>query len=192
MTESRLLDHPVQRLAWVVGLALLAAVLAAAPARAQSCPGADLVRSAVSSLNQAAGSPQAYAQVVDRYANVSGLAMFALGPYQRALPSAQRGEYVQLTSNYIGRMLAQQAGNLVGSDVTIQNCYTQGGHAYVDTSIAGRRVVWRVDGGQIADVNFGGMWLAPQLRTNFVSIIRRGGDVAALLQYLRSNSLALR
>lgn len=195
MTQSRKLAHPLQRMAWAIGLALVAAVMAAGPVRAQSCPDADLVQAAASSLNQAASthSPQAYAAVVDRFANVPSLAMFALGPFQSALPASQRDEYVQLTRDYIGRMLAQQAGSLAGSEVVIQNCYTQGQHAFVDTSVAGRRVVWRVGDGHIADVNVGGMWLAPQLRSNFVSVLQRGnGDIAALLSYLRGNSVALR
>jgi hypothetical protein len=59
--------------------------MAAAPARAQSCPGDHVVQSAAASLQQAAatGSPQAFAAVIDQHTDVSQLAMFALGPYRR-------------------------------------------------------------------------------------------------------------
>jgi ABC-type transporter MlaC component len=47
--------------------------------------------------------------------------------------------------------------------------------------------MWRLEGGRIIDVNVGGIWLLPQMRSNFVSVIQRGnGDPAALINYLRS------
>jgi len=69
----------------------------------------------------------------------------------------------------------------------IVGCTEDSGYTYIDTTVAGQRVIWRLEGSQIVDVNFGGVWLLPQMRSNFVSVIQRGnGDPAAIIDYLRS------
>jgi ABC-type transporter MlaC component len=183
------IHHGLARLAWLAGLAVVVALMASAPARAQSCPGLRVVQSAAAAFNQAAanGSPQAFAAVVDRHADVAQLAMFALGPYRRALPKARRGEYVQLTRQFIGRFLAQSARSFAGARLQVVGCSSDSGYVYIDTRVAGQRVIWRLKGKRIIDMNVGGIWLLPQMRSNFVVVIRRGnGDPAALLDYLRS------
>jgi ABC-type transporter MlaC component len=177
------------RLAWLISVAVLAALMAAAPARAQSCPGEQAVVAVAASLQQAAasGSPQAFATVVDRHTDVSQLAMFALGPYRRALPDARRSEYVQLTRQFLGQFLARRAGQIAGAQLQVVGCSSESGYTYIDTRAGGQRVVWRLEGGRIIDVNVGGIWLTQQMRSNFVSVIQRGnGDPAALIDYLRS------
>ena len=176
-------------LARLIAVVVLAAIMAASPARAQSCPGDDIVHAAVASLSQAAssGSAQAFSAVFDRHADVSAVAMFALGPYRKALPSAQRSEYVELTRAFLGRFLAERAGSLAGAELQVTGCSSDSGYTYLDSRVGGQRVVWRLEGGRIVDVNFGGVWLLPQMRSNFVSVIKRGnGDPAALIEYLRS------
>lgn len=188
MTQHRF-NFARVRLAWLMAVAVIAGLVAATPAHAQSCPGAQVVQAAAASLNEAAatGSPQAFAAVVDRHADVSQLAMFALGPYRRALPESRRGEYVELTRQFIGRLVAERAGNFAGGQLQIVGCSSDAGYTYVDSRVAGQRVIWRLEGDRIIDVNFGGIWLAPQMRSNFVSVIQRGnGDPAALIDYLRS------
>jgi ABC-type transporter MlaC component len=189
VTHQRL-HQALRNLAWLIGFAVLAAnVAAAAPAHAQSCPGLEAVQSAAASLNQAAasGSPQAFAAAIDRHTDVSRLAMFALGPYRSALPQSQRSEYIQLTREFIGRFLAQRDGSIAGARMEVVHCFTDSGYTYVDTRMGSQRVVWRLEGNRIIDVNVGGVWLLPQMRSNFVSVIRRGnGNPAALIDYLRS------
>jgi ABC-type transporter MlaC component len=184
------LFHPgLRSLAWVVGLAVLAALMAAGPARAQSCPGYRVVQSAAASFNQAAssGSPRAFAAVVERHADVSRVAMFALGPYRQALPAAQRGEYVQLTRQFLGRVLAEHAGSFADAQVVLLNCTRDRGFTLVDTRVGAHPIVWRLDGNRIVDMKVGGIWLSLQLRSNFVSVIQRGkGNPAVLIDYLRS------
>ena len=192
MTKQYLHHFAPARLAWLIGLAVLAALMAASPsspARAQSCPGDHVVQAAAASLQQAAasGSPQAFAAVVDRHADVSQLAMFALGPYRRALPDARRSEYVQLTRQFLGQYLAERAGPLAGAQLQVVGCSSESGYIYIDTRAGGQRVIWRLEGGRIIDVNVAGIWLTQQMRSNFVSVIQRGnGDPAALIDYLRS------
>lgn len=192
MTQQYRHPFALARPAWLIGLAVLAALVAASPSsptRAQSCPGDSVVQAAAASLQQAAasGSPQAFAAVLDRHTDVSQLAMFALGPYRRALPDARRSEYVQLTRQFLGQFMARRAGRIAGTQLQIVNCSSESGYTYVDTRAGGQRVIWRLDGDRIIDVNVGGVWLAQQMRSNFVSVIQRGnGDPAALIDHLRS------
>jgi len=187
--KNPLLNHALGRLALLFGLAVFAALMAATPARAQSCPGDQAVHAAAASFTQAAaaGSPQAFATAIDQHTDVSRVAMFALGKYQRAMPEARRNEYVQLTREFLGRFLAEHARSLAGAEMRIVACTEDSGYTYIDTKVAGRRVVWRLEGDRIVDVNFGGVWLLPQMRSNFVAVIQRGkGDPATLIDYLRS------
>lgn len=189
MTQQHRHQFALARLAWLIGLAVLAALMAASPARAQSCPGDHVVQAAAASLQQAAasGSPQAFAAVVDQHTDVSQMAMFALGPYRQALAGAQRSEYVQLTRQFLGQYLAKRAGSLAGAQLQIVGCSSESGYTYIDTRLGGQRVIWRLEGDRIIDVNAGGIWLMSQMRSNFVSVIKRGnGDPAALIDYLRS------
>jgi ABC-type transporter MlaC component len=179
----------LRSLAWLVGLVVLAALMAAGPAQAQSCPGYRVVQSAAASFNQAAssGSLRAFAAVLERHADVSRVAMFALGPYRRALPAAQRGEYVQLTRQFLGRVLAEHAGSFAGAKVVLLNCTRDRGFTLVDTRVGAHPIVWRLDGNRIVDMKVGGIWLSLQMRSNFVSVIQRGnGNPAVLIDYLRS------
>jgi ABC-type transporter MlaC component len=187
--RHHLLKAGLRSLAWLVGLAVLAALMAAGPAQAQSCPGYRVVQSAVASFNQAAssGSPRAFAAVLERHADVSRVAMFALGPYRQALPAAQRGEYVQLTRQFLGRVLAEHAGRFAGAQVVLLNCTSDQGFTLVDTRVGAHPIEWRLAGNRIVDMKVGGIWLSLQMRSNFVSVIRRGnGNPAVLIDHLRS------
>ena len=189
VTQQHRHQLAVFRLAWLIGIAVLAALVAAAPARAQSCPGEQAVHAAAASLQQAAasGRPEAFAAVIDQHTDVSQLAMFALGPYRQALPEARRSEYVQLTRQFLGQFLARRAGRIAGAQLEIVGCSSESGYIYIDTRAGRQRVIWRLEGDRIIDVNAGGVWLMPQMRSNFVSVIQRGnGDPAALIDYLRS------
>jgi ABC-type transporter MlaC component len=189
LMRHHLLQPGLRSLAWLVGLAVLAALMAAGPAPAQSCPGYRVVQSAVASFNQAASSrsPRAFAVVLERHADVSRVAMFALGPYRQALPAALRGEYVQLTRQFLGRVLAEHAASFAGTQVVLLNCTSDRGFTLVDTRVGAHPIVWRLAGNRIVDMKVGGIWLSLQMRSNFVSVIQRGkGNPAVLIDHLRS------
>jgi ABC-type transporter MlaC component len=181
--------YPQRSLAWVVWLAVVAALIAASPAQAQACPSFRVAQAAAASFNQAAssGSPRAFAAVLERHADVSRVAMFALGPYRQALPAARRNEYVQLTRQFLGRVLAENARSFAGGQLVLLSCTSDRGFTLVDTTMGSHRIVWRIDRNRIVDLNVGGIWLSLQMRSNFVSVIRRGkGDPAVLIDHLRS------
>jgi ABC-type transporter MlaC component len=188
--SSSVIHHRLRTWASVVGIAVLALLMAAPPVHAQSCPGFQVAQSAAASFNQAAaasGSPRAFAAALERHADVSRVAMFALGQYRPALPAARRGEYVQLTRQYLARVLADHAGSFAGAELVLSNCTSDQGFTLVDTRMAGQPILWRIRDNRVVDMNVGGIWLSLQLRSSFVSVIQRGrGDPAVLIDYLRS------
>jgi ABC-type transporter MlaC component len=154
-----------------------------APALAADCPAAGPVKAAAASFKSAArsGSAGAFSSALARHTNVASLAMFALGPYRKDLPPGRRAEYVRSAHAFMGAFLAEYGSKFSGANLTIENC--QGG--LVETTASGRDIVWKVAGSRIQDVRVGGVWLAPQLKSKFVKVIRQGdGDVTALLDYL--------
>jgi phospholipid transport system substrate-binding protein len=173
------------------GLALpaaLALLLAAAPANAAACPGERIVKSAAASFVSAArsGSPEAFSAAIGRFADVRALALYALGPYRSALPPSRQAEYLGKAKVFMGRFLARHSSRFGTSPhLEIESC--RGG--LIQSSAGGSEVVWRVSNGRVRDVRAGGVWLAVQLRTKFVNVIRRGGgDIEALFDFLERRS----
>ena len=153
--------------------------------KAMRCPAADVVRGAGSALSSAAqrGSASAFGSVLNRYADVGAIAMFALGKYGSKLPAARQNEYVANTQRYISQVLMEKSGPFKNSPhLTIETCDGN----LVGTSLGGRsKMQWRLSGARIRDVNVSGVWLAIELRTKFTNIIRRnGGDISPLLDFL--------
>jgi phospholipid transport system substrate-binding protein len=152
---------------------------------AASCPGANIVRNAGSALIDAAhsGAAPGFASVLTRYADVKGIAMFALGEYRSALPAGRQSEYLAYTQRYITKFLVDNSGSFRNSsNLAIETC----NGSLVGSSLDGRsKVIWRLSGGRIEDVSLDGVWLALELRSKFTDIIRRNhGDVSALLDFL--------
>jgi ABC-type transporter MlaC component len=125
----------------------------------------------------------AFSSALARHTDVRGAALFALGQYRRDLPRGRQREYLSGAQSFMARFLLEYSGPFRSSrDFVIDTCRGN----LVETSFEGRsRMVWRVSGGRISDVQVSGVWLALQLRSKFTGIIRRNnGDVDALLDYL--------
>ncbi|MGE4252024.1 MAG: ABC transporter substrate-binding protein [Parvibaculaceae bacterium] len=168
-------------------LVVLAVVAASAPqARAASCPAAGAVNNAAAAFTNAArsGSASAFSSALARHTDVRGAALSALGPYRKQLPAGRQREYVNGAQAFMARFLMKNSRPFRSSrDLQIESCRAN----LVETSLAGKsRMIWRVSGGRIRDVQVSGVWLALQLRSKFTGIIRRNnGRIDALLDYLR-------
>jgi phospholipid transport system substrate-binding protein len=165
-------------------------VLAAAPASlAADCPAAGPVKAAAASFMSAARvkSPGAFSAALSRHTDVTSLALFALGPYRKDLPAARRAQYIRSAQGFMGAFLADNAKRFGSASLSIESCKGN----LVETTASGHDVVWRVSGGRIQDVRVGGVWLAPQLRSKFVNVIRHGGgNINALFDYLSNRRVA--
>jgi len=164
----------------------LAIPLTRGTAYAASCPGDGVVKAAAASFVAAkqAGTAEAFANAVAKYADITALALSALGPYRKELPPDRQSEYVAKTKAYIGRFLLRHASLVGQTNLKIDSCAGD----LIKTSAGSSKLVWRVSGGRIRDVQASGIWLANQMRAKFVSEIRRGGHdkIEALFRFLGS------
>jgi ABC-type transporter MlaC component len=149
-----------------------------------ACSGEGVVKAAAASFNAAksAGTAEAFASAVAKHADVTALALAALGPYRKELPANRQSEYIAKTKAYIGRFLLRHADRIAQPNLKVDSCAGD----LVKTTAGSSKLVWRVSGGRIRDVQAGGIWLANQMRSKFVAEIRRGGHdkIDALFNFL--------
>ncbi len=138
------------------------------------------------------------ALLVDR-ADIPAIATFSLGRFARRLPESDRTDYYELVASYISSIFATHAIGLAGEAVTVTGSVKRSDRESLVSSkvkfASGRSLAvdWRViqaDGVyKVFDVSINGIWLAIQQRSEFMSVIKRGGGtVDALLDYLRQRS----
>lgn len=176
-----------------------ALALASLPAAALECPAAGYITNAANALIGATrtGSPAAISSTVSRYTDMRGIALFALGPYRAKLPKNRQGEYVSLTRSYIGRFMASYSGKFRSAGFRPVTCVQSGNAIVVNGKLSGGQTVIlrlaKAGGGyRVTDMNISSVWLAQQLRSKFVSVIRKNGnDVDAIFDFLRGTKVAL-
>lgn len=178
----------------LVALLFTAANFAAAPElrASRDCAAAPFVNTAAQALMKAAsaGTPDGFSSAVARYSDIRSIALYALGPYRSKLPKARQHEYVMRTKAYIGRFLAENARRFSATGIVISSCKGSAGKLLVDSRLStGERILWRLatsgNNYRVEDVSVQQVWLAQQLRTNFVHMIRTSGEsVDALIDKL--------
>jgi phospholipid transport system substrate-binding protein len=150
-----------------------------------ACPSEALVMGAGKAFTSASrsGSASAFLSAASRYADTRGIIMSALGPHRKKLTKAQEGEYVRLAQNFMGSFMARYANRFNASGMKVTTCK---GNLVTVSSNGGRKIIFRVGGGRVQDVNVSSVWLAGQMRSTFVGVLNRNnGDISALLNYLR-------
>lgn len=165
-------------------LVLTLGLFAASPALAD-CPAENLVMGAGRAFTSASrtGTPAAFLSAASRYTDTRGIALSALGPHRKKLSKSQEGEYLRLAQNFMGKFMAQYSSKFNTTGMKITNC---SGNTVTATAAGGRKVIFRVGGGRVQDVNVSSVWLAGQMRSSFVGVLNRNnGDIKSLLDYLR-------
>jgi phospholipid transport system substrate-binding protein len=136
--------------------------------------------------------------LVERYADVPAISVFSLGKYARDLPGARKAEYNSLMQNYLARLFLNHIETFRGEKVEIVGTKARSERdVIVSTNLIytdGRKlaIAWRLvkrgDGYKIFDASIGGVWLAVQQQSSFVSTIsQNGGKVDALIDYLKKS-----
>ena len=180
---------------WLVFLffLLLGACLPGTTAKA-TCEASSFITNAGDAFLSAARrqSAGAFSGVASRYTDLRGISMFALGPHRKLLGKAREAEYLALTRKFIGSFLAKYSNRFSGSSLIIKDCIGSKNTLTVSTRMSnGKKIVFKLyktrRGFLVRDVNVSSVWLAQQLRSTFVSVIKRnGGDLNALFKYLRT------
>ena len=137
-------------------------------------------------------SASAFSGATSRYTDLRSIAMFALGPHRKLVNKAKEAEYLTLTRGFIGRFMVRHSSRFSGSGMVIKDCAGSTNALMVSTRMSnGKKIIFKLyrtrRGFLVRDVNVSSVWLAQQLRSTFVGVIRRSnGDINALFKYLRS------
>jgi phospholipid transport system substrate-binding protein len=136
-------------------------------------------------------------KVLHRRADVRAISLFALGTWRKKLPKNLSGDYIDLVVNYTANSFISYVSQFEGADVAIERSSSQGGFTTVDAKLTyaggdASQIRFRfADAGnpRVKDVNVRGIWLSLQLRERFSGLLdRNNGDIAELMEFLRSNS----
>jgi ABC-type transporter MlaC component len=197
--------HPSQPLsrrqfmAGLLGLALAGTALS--PAMALSGPEGYVDSIAGDVMRLANGGARGetlkgqFASLLNRYINLRNIANFALGPWQKQLPEADRAMFYTLVGRYAAALFVYYVDDFKGSELEIKSTSKQGAFITIQSAIklkgGGReQVQWRVTGGdggyRVADVNLKGVWLTIAMKQRFKDVLTRSrGDFQALYEELR-------
>ena len=143
------------------------------------------------------GSASAFRRLVTRHSAISSVAAFALGKYRRKLPSSKRKQYYGLVTDFVADLFAQNARSFAGQSYVVRSSGTRSSKDIIVKGVLqfanGRSapLEWRVvrSGSRyrVFDVRVKGVWLALQMRQEFVTVLNNsGGDFNALIRYLKS------
>ena len=163
-------------------------LLRPAPALADDRELVTVVANKALAVARAGGSPAGFRSLLQQYSAYQGVAMFALGRYQKSLPSGKRERYVALALNFVASTFARNSKSFAGQRFIATSAgdgMVRGKIQFANGQMA--NVDWRVRGGKIIDVNIQGVWLTLQLRDQFTGVLgRHNGDFDALFQYLQT------
>jgi ABC-type transporter MlaC component len=166
-------------------LAIATALVISTSSFASACPSESLVMGAGRAFTSASksGSASAFLSAASRYADTRGIVMSALGPHRKKLSKAQEAEYIRLAQGFMGNFMAKYSSRFNAAGMKVTTCK---GNLVTVSGSGGRKIIFRVGGGRVQDVNVSSVWLAGQMRSTFVGVLNRNnGDIKALLNYLR-------
>jgi phospholipid transport system substrate-binding protein len=136
-----------------------------------------------------------FASLLNRHINLRSIANFALGPYQKRLPSGDKEEFYKLFSNYAAALFVFYADDFRGSGLEILSVSEQGKFTTITSAIklksGGReQIKWRLiragSGYKISDINVKGVWLTIATKKRFSDVLNRSkGDFGALFVELK-------
>ncbi len=162
------------------------AVLITIPDAVSACANSSVVARAGATFIKAARSRStaAFSSALNRYVDLGRVSMIALGKHRNKTTGSQRAQIKSLTGKYVARNLAQFSGKFRAQSLKVVRCRG----AIVETKLlrlnggVPQKLLWKVRGGKIADLNIQNIWLAQLLKSNYQSIIRKGGgNVNALI-----------
>lgn len=173
----------------LLSAAIALSVLLAAPVGASACANSGVVARAGATFIKAARSrsTSAFSSALNRYVDLNRVSMLALGKHRARASDPQKKQITRLTSGYVARNLAQFSGKFKAQSIKVVRCRG----SIVETKLlrlnggVPQKLLWRVRGGKITDLNVQNVWLAQLLKSNYQSIIRKGGgDVNVLIAKL--------
>lgn len=121
---------------------------------------------------------------------------FSLGTYWRSASDAQKKEYLDLFEKNVINVYSKRFSDYGGEEFKVTGASPNGAsdaivHSYIDSKGQKIKIDWRVrekDGQmRVIDISVEGVSMATTQRSEFSSIIQRGGgDIQVLLDHLKS------
>ena len=175
---TRMLLFTRSRSPWRNVLFIVMLCMAPVPALAvgANCPNANIVKAAAASITRAAqvGTPDAFAAAISRHANITELAMSALGRYRQELPAdIVRNMCAVPATSWAGH--GEIARRIASAKLVLVGCSGN----LVRSKAGGEQILWRVSGGRVRDISVGNVWLALSMQSKFTAVIRRGKSIDA-------------
>lgn len=139
---------------------------------------------------------QEFKTILNRDFDLKTIGRFALGRYWKSASEEQRDEYMKLFNTMVVNVYSQRFESYNGQDIKIISSRPEGKDTLVSSILTQKngpdvRLDWRVreksGGYKVVDVIVEGVSMSVTQRSDFASVIQRGGgDVEALLQHLRT------
>jgi phospholipid transport system substrate-binding protein len=136
-----------------------------------------------------------FADLFARYISIANVANFALGPYQKQLPVADKAMFYDLVANYSAALFVWFVEDFQGESLAIIKTAEQGKFITVESTIKGggliaEKLSWRLTGTNgsyhIADLNVKGVWLSIAMKKLFADTLRESnGNFQPLYVKLR-------
>ncbi len=131
--------------------------------------------------------------------NMKTIARFAMGRYWRQASSEQKDEYFKLFEEMVVNIYSERFSDYQGQEFVVENAHQDGKNDFiVKSSIIPKdgpeiRVDWRVrikdNKESVVDIIVEGVSMALTQRSDFASVIQRGGgNVEVLLTHLRERT----
>jgi phospholipid transport system substrate-binding protein len=183
----------------LIGLALAASTVIAAPARAADKPAEAFIGGVLEEANKAFQSPDkakrnaTIESLVDANVDMNRVAMFVLGQYGRQITQAQKTAYIPLFRRYATTVYQEALAEYSGERLIVTGSTNRTPNdIIVSSKIAGAKpgerfsetvFTWRVnrsaDGGmKVVDAGAEGVWLAIEQQSQFKSVIANNGGGA--------------
>lgn len=142
-----------------------------------------------------------FAQLVTENLDTPRIARFVLGHYWNPASERERKEFIKVYPPYLARAFGQRIGQFSGTMVSVSSIKTSDGETQVNTifeflgprpttaSISEMEIAWLVratpNGFKIEDIDYQGISLKLQQRTDVMSIVARVGEtVAGLVRFI--------
>ncbi|MEM7651290.1 MAG: ABC transporter substrate-binding protein [Pseudomonadota bacterium] len=140
----------------------------------------------------------AFKKLLNSKFDMNTIARFSLGRYWRSASKAQRDEYLKSFKKMIVDVYSQRFGDYQGQSIDVTGSRKEGERDVLVHSLLTQesgpdvKIDWRVrkrDGRyKVIDVMVEGVSMAVTQRSDFSSVIQRGGgNIEALLEHLRSS-----
>ncbi len=157
--------------------------------------GAEVIRLANGGKRGDKALQHRFAELFNRYISIPNVANFALGTYQKALPSGDKPKFYDLVANYAAALFVWYVEDFQGDSLEVTSSVDQGKFTIIDSGIKGsglgsEKLRWRVSGSngsyRIADLNVKGVWLTISMKKLFADTLNSShGDFEALYAKLR-------